>query len=317
MTRNVCVKSSMELFKNMSYKNCNTEVNSLSEYLHIIKNLSGINYFRGQNSHFYDLVPSLYRDVEGFKSSLAIFEEFMIFTAKNRFPELFKKVQTPLQELCIMQHYGLPTRLLDISENPLISLYFACQGNDSSKKDNGIVFVFEDNEYRYTSIRNYAIQNLIAESYLLYGLKLHEIYDFMIIQDYSKKEIHNNKSQEDKVNYIIKNFKPQIVEAPYFLLRQNVQKAKYILVCDKILDNNNNIVFSLQRNIKEELKELNNMPSKLITIPAKCKENILKELNLIGINQSFVFPEKEEFYTKAFSEIKKEAKERLKISLNN
>lgn len=298
----------------MICEDCNIVVNSLFEYFSIIKNLNGINYFRGQNSHFYNLEPSLYRNVAGLKSSLVSYEEFMIITAKNRFPELFKKVQTPLHELCIMQHYGLPTRLLDISENSLVALYFACQGNDSSKKDNGQVYIFKEEGFRDTSIRNYAIQNLISETYLLYGLTLEEIYDFMIRQDYSKKEISHIQYSEEKRKYIKNNFVPQIIDAPYSLSRQNAQKAKYILVPEEIPSNNSNEFYSLQRNTLHNFKKLNEMPCEIITISKENKDDILNDLDLIGINQNYIFPEKDIYYEKGFRKIKEEAEKRLRNS---
>jgi hypothetical protein len=44
-----------------------------------------------------------------------------------------------------MQHYGFPTRILDISKNPLAALFFACfseAGKDEYAKDDGIVYVY-------------------------------------------------------------------------------------------------------------------------------------------------------------------------------
>ncbi len=39
-----------------------------------------------------------------------------------------------------MQHYSLPTRLLDLTANPLMALYFAC-GEDTSSAEGGEVLV--------------------------------------------------------------------------------------------------------------------------------------------------------------------------------
>jgi hypothetical protein len=42
-------------------------------------------------------------------------------------PEDFSGDTSALEMLVRMQHYSLPTRLLDVSMNPLVSLYFACE----------------------------------------------------------------------------------------------------------------------------------------------------------------------------------------------
>jgi hypothetical protein len=43
----------------------------------------------------------------------------------------------------IAQHYGVPTRLIDWSENPLVGLYFALEDNNHDNED-GVIWIFED-----------------------------------------------------------------------------------------------------------------------------------------------------------------------------
>lgn len=79
-------------------------------------------WFRGIADHSYGLEPSLYR-----KAHNAIIEKQLLnrFKAKS-LPFIEDKNHKSYWEwLFIMQHYGVPTRLLDWSESALISLAFA------------------------------------------------------------------------------------------------------------------------------------------------------------------------------------------------
>lgn len=74
------------------------------------------------------IAPGIYR--KGEKHD----ENFYFNEISVRCPQIFRTL-TNVEKLTYMQHYGCPTRLLDITTNPLVALYFACVGEDDS---NGI-----------------------------------------------------------------------------------------------------------------------------------------------------------------------------------
>ncbi len=99
-------------------------------------------FFRGHSDAGYELTPSLLRkwdngDWQFMPSEDRLCKELLI----AHYDE-FKDDQYCFDRLVRMQHYGLPTRLLDISGNPLVALFFACSCKPEQLGIDGEVIVF-------------------------------------------------------------------------------------------------------------------------------------------------------------------------------
>ncbi|MBA6339729.1 FRG domain-containing protein [Colwellia sp. MB02u-10] len=130
--------------------------------------------FRGQEKKEYELLPSAFRnlnpdiikvlmaghgDYEGVESDGFInFIEGMNAIGLHIEPESFEYINQlsdekkgyssakfgdyahgkMLKDLALAQHYGVPTRLLDFTLNPLVALFFATQGITSSQSKGNI-----------------------------------------------------------------------------------------------------------------------------------------------------------------------------------
>ena len=79
-------------------------------------------FYRGHADENWELKPSIFRKPNGVEIEHQLFRDMVAHT-----PQSFSGCKSALDYLVQMQHYELPTRLLDVSTNPLVALYFACQ----------------------------------------------------------------------------------------------------------------------------------------------------------------------------------------------
>lgn len=129
-------------------------IKSLDEYVKFIETLNtsfeNPVFYRGQMNANYLPVPNSLR-VNPKNENLMI-DEF-----ERRFSNEINACGNAIEKLVLMQHYGLGTRCLDISENPLAALYFACspykkfRKESTKKKENengtwGEILLFQEEE---------------------------------------------------------------------------------------------------------------------------------------------------------------------------
>lgn len=101
-------------------------------------------FYRGQGNANYTIVPTSLRINPA--NEQRIIESF-----ERRFSNEMDVCQNDMARLVLMQHYGVSTRALDISESPLAALYFACSPMKKFKQDRekefhdwGEVAIFQD-----------------------------------------------------------------------------------------------------------------------------------------------------------------------------
>lgn len=108
-----------------------TEITSVADF---IKAIEGVKndpfaiektaevFYRGHADKSWDLTPSIFRSDKGIENEHFLFRDMVAHVPRD-----FSECKSALDYLVQMQHYGLPTRLLDVTANPLVALYFACQ----------------------------------------------------------------------------------------------------------------------------------------------------------------------------------------------
>ena len=123
----------------------NIVIRSVRNLLEIVEqDAPGEWIFRGQSSCRWGLQASVHRlrSANLTPSEMRGYEQRIVAEFRRRARTLLPNPPSTIWEwLILAQHFGLPTRLLDWTENPLVALYFPVRDNDGVS-DDGQLFAY-------------------------------------------------------------------------------------------------------------------------------------------------------------------------------
>ncbi|MBD5106478.1 MAG: FRG domain-containing protein [Lachnospiraceae bacterium] len=242
--------------------------------------------YRGQSWLNYFLRPGIKRERHWLEKEDIMYQEILVRCAQN-----FVHCQTHLDYLVEMQHYGLPTRLLDVTENPLVALYFACCTNQSRL---GEVLVLHTKPEKVKYAKSDTVAFLAALPTLNHGeqTKLFRLCKNHIQEenDIEYKKLAGKLAAEVKSRNPA--FEPRIRKADLLSnvfvtpLRNNQRIMKQegsFIICGLGEEEEKG---SGMENMRCQDKE-----GKKRVFVIKNKEKIVKELDMLSINRASLFPE--------------------------
>lgn len=134
-----------------------TQVADISELMHELNVLPNNFIYRGQASSQWSLQSALERILGNTWSSdyARKFETFSLEVFKSKYHIYSGNEHRPtskLSWLSIMQHYGVPTRLIDFTTSPYIALYFALETYAPLSKEDLAIYAIDYSALMQASI---------------------------------------------------------------------------------------------------------------------------------------------------------------------
>ena len=279
-----------------------TEIESLGDYLQFISEISKSTedaqlFFRGQEVEFWQIEPSIFRD------DMLSVEHLLMSEPIRRIPSAFKPLADEFEIMEKYQHYGMCTRLLDLTTNPLVALYFACKlhGKEDYRNENGerekqlpygVVYYKEERKPALST--DYRIKIILALAKMdLTDMKIGTLLFDLLKKDSITIEQYNKWKTKEGIQEFIKIVQGVYTVLPVLSNERLIRQSGAFLIPGKfsfsinINDIEHGTIYKSKCNLKEEFNP------KFVYVHESNKQRILNELDACDINQPYLFPELE------------------------
>ncbi len=251
-------------------------------------------YFRGQETEFWNIEPSIFRD------DMLSIEHKLMQIPLQKSPTEFRELNSMFDIMTKYQHYGMCTRLLDLTTNPLVALYFACKKHGVEK------YATEDGEVEkepygviYYTDKYYPSQSTDLEIQIVSALASYDLEKENTLLDVLERLYHDRIiDEETKENWLVNYVEfVKIIQNNYMVMptytneRLRKQSGVFLLTSLFSFNKENEVKKSVISKAKGKLKE--EFSDTCFYISGENKEIILKELDLYNINEATLFPELE------------------------
>lgn len=229
------------------------DINSFIELIEMLEkdfgDYGGSIWYRGQTKSSHSLLPSYLRiEHSTEKTLLSAFKQ-------NATMLTDKQPSNSFDWMFVMQHYGIPTRLLDWSESPLVALYFALQKSKDNNESDAVIWALKPTELN----KNAGIDEEKEDFFI-------PSFDYQVINGYSIESISDTPAKLNPVAVIATRNNPRI----------QAQMG----------------VFTIHHKNKISIEDIGDK-SHIIkyVIKKEAKPSILKQIELFGITKFQLFPE--------------------------